>query len=43
MQKDGLPEDDAKKGEDEIQKLTHEYTEKVDKIISGKEEDIMTI
>ena len=43
MQKDGLPEDDEKKAEDDIQKLTQEYTEKVDKIISGKEEDIMTI
>jgi ribosome recycling factor len=43
MQKDGLSEDEAKNAEDQIQKLTHEYTEKVDKIVEGKEEDIMTI
>lgn len=43
MQKDGLAEDDTKKAEDKIQKLTQEYSEKVDKIVNGKEEDIMTI
>jgi ribosome recycling factor len=43
MQKEGLPEDDVKKGEDEIQKLTQEFTENVDKIVEKKEEDIMTI
>jgi ribosome recycling factor len=43
MQKDGLSEDEAKTAEDLIQKLTDEYTEKVDKIVDSKEEDIMTI
>lgn len=43
MQKDGLSEDAAKSAEDEIQKLTQEYSEKVDKVVEGKEEDIMTI
>ncbi|MCK5135640.1 MAG: ribosome recycling factor [Bacteroidales bacterium] len=43
MQKDGLSEDEAKTAEDRIQKLTDEYTEKVDKIVDAKEEDIMTI
>lgn len=43
MQKDGLSEDAAKIAEDQIQKLTDEFTEKVDKIIEAKEEDIMTI
>lgn len=43
MQKDGLSEDAAKSAEDDIQKLTQEYTEKIDKIVEGKEEDIMTI
>ena len=43
MQKDGLSEDDVKKAEDDIQKLTQDYTEKIDKIVTGKEEDIMTI
>jgi ribosome recycling factor len=43
MQKDGLSEDETKIAEDRIQKLTDEFTEKVDKIVESKEEDIMTI
>ena len=43
MQKDGLSEDEAKTAEDQIQKLTDEFTEKVDKVVEAKEEDIMTI
>ena len=43
MQKDGLPEDDAKRASENIEELTKEYSEKVDKIIGAKEEDIMTI
>ena len=43
MQKDGLSEDEAKTAEDNIQKLTNEFSEKVDKIVEAKEEDIMTI
>jgi ribosome recycling factor len=43
MQKDGLSEDETKVAEDHIQKMTDEFTEKVDKIIESKEEDIMTI
>ncbi len=43
MQKDGLSEDETKSAEDLIQKLTDEFTEKVDKIVEAKEEDIMTI
>ena len=43
MQKDGLSEDEEKDAEAEIQKLTDEFTEKVDQIVSAKEEDIMTI
>lgn len=43
MQKDGLSEDETKTAEDLVQKLTDEYTEKVDKIVEAKEEDIMTI
>jgi len=43
MQKEGLSEDEAKMAEDNIQKLTDEYIEKVDNIVQAKEEDIMTI
>jgi len=43
MQKDGLSEDEAKTAEDQIQKLTDEFTEKVDRVVEAKEEDIMTI
>ncbi len=43
MQKDGLPEDMTKRAEDEVQKKTGEYSDKVDKVIESKEEDIMTV
>ncbi len=43
MQKDGLSEDETKTAEDSLQKLTDEFTEKVEKIVEGKEEDMMTI
>jgi len=43
MQKDGLSEDETKIAEDNIQKLTDEFTEKVEKIVEAKDQDIMTI
>jgi ribosome recycling factor len=43
MQKDGLSEDETKTAEDDIQKLTDEFTEKVEKIVEAKDNDIMTI
>ncbi len=43
MQKDGLSEDETKTAEDDIQKLTDEFTEKVEKIVEAKDHDIMTI
>jgi len=43
LQKDGLPEDDEKEAEEEVQKLTNEYSKKVDEIVKQKEEDIMKI
>ncbi len=39
----GLPEDEAKKLEDDIQKLTNEYIEKIDKMLTTKEKEIMTV
>ena len=43
LQKDGLPEDEQKNGEAEVQKLTDEYIERVDQNIEAKEKDIMTV
>lgn len=41
--KDGFPEDAGKREEDTIQKLTDGFVVKIDKVISTKEGDIMTI
>jgi len=43
MQKDGLPEDVVKRAEQEVQKLTDNFSKKVDELLEKKEEDIMTI
>lgn len=43
-QKDGdISEDDAKRGTDEIQKLTDTYVEKIGKVLEEKESEIMEI
>lgn len=41
--KEGYPEDMGKRKEDAADKLTHEYSDKIDKMIEAKEEDIMTV
>lgn len=41
--KNGFPEDGGKMKETEIQHLTEKYSEKVDKMLEGKEKDIMTV
>ncbi len=43
LKKDGIPEDEIEKLEAEIQKLTDQHIEKVDKIFDMKEKDIMTV
>jgi len=43
LQKDGLPEDEAKSGEGKIQVLTDASVAKVDKHIEQKEKEIMTV
>lgn len=43
LQKDGLPEDEAKSGETQIQTLTDTHVGKVDKHIEQKEKEIMTV
>lgn len=42
-QKDGMPEDMAKDGENDVQKLTDKFSKKVDEIIAEKEKEIMTV
>jgi ribosome recycling factor len=39
----GLPEDEAKKIEDDIQKITNEFIAKIDKMAEAKEKEIMTV
>jgi len=43
LEKEGIPEDDVKKLQDDIQKQTNDYIEKIDKLFEAKEKDIMTI
>jgi ribosome recycling factor len=43
LKKDGTPEDEISKLETEIQKLTDDFIEKIDKILETKEQDIMTV
>ena len=43
LEKDGTPEDEIKKLENDIQNLTNDYIQKIDKIIAAKEKDIMTV
>lgn len=41
--KDGYPEDMGKRKEDEVQKMTNAFSEKINDLIKAKEKDIMTI
>jgi ribosome recycling factor len=43
LEKDGLPEDETKRLLDQIQELTNDFTEKIDKLLEAKEKDIMTV
>lgn len=43
LKKDGLSEDAAKGGEEEIQELTNKFVKKVDELVDKKEEEIMTV
>lgn len=42
-QKDGMPEDEAKNGETETQKVYDKFSKKVDEVIAAKEKEIMTV
>jgi len=41
VKKDGLPEDESKKLQDDVQKLTDKFTNKIDAVLKEKENDIM--
>ncbi len=43
LKDEGVSEDQIKRGEDEIQKLTTKYSDQVDEVIKVKEEEITTI
>jgi ribosome recycling factor len=43
LQKEGLPEDEAKSAENKIQQLTDQYVAKVDQHIQTKEKEILTV
>lgn len=43
LKADGMPEDEQKRLEGEVQKLTDETIRKVDSLLSDKEKDIMTV
>ncbi len=43
LQKDGAAEDEIKRAEDEVQKLTDTFVTKIDELLERKESEIMTI
>ena len=44
LEKDGdLPEDDAKKAQAEVQKLTDQYVKEIDEMVAKKEKEIMEV
>ena len=43
LKENGIPEDEQKKLEEDIQKLTNEYIAKLDKMSEMKEKEIMTV
>jgi ribosome recycling factor len=43
LKNEGTPEDDIEKLESEIQEMTNQYIQKIDKIIEIKEKEIMTV
>lgn len=42
-QKEGMPEDEAKNGETEAQKLIDKFSKKLDAVLDAKEREIMTV
>ena len=42
-QKDGMPEDEAKDGETQVQKILDKFSKSIDEILTQKEKEIMTV
>ena len=42
-QKEGMPEDEAKDGETQAQKLLEKFSKKIDELMAAKEKEIMTV
>jgi ribosome recycling factor len=43
MLKEGLPEDSEKDAVENVQEMTNDYSQKIDKVMAHKEKDIMTV
>lgn len=43
LKKDGIPEDEIEKLEDDIQKLTDKYIKEIDELFATKEKDVMAV
>ncbi|MEG6511514.1 ribosome recycling factor [Desulforamulus ruminis] len=42
-QKEGVPEDEVKRGQDDMQKLTDKYIKEIDEMVKNKEQEIMQV
>ncbi|MBR7169580.1 MAG: ribosome recycling factor, partial [Alistipes sp.] len=42
-QKEGMPEDEAKDGETQAQKLLDKFSKQLDEVLAKKEKEIMTV
>ena len=43
MKEHELGEDEARRREDALEKLTHEYNDKIDELMKHKEEEVMAL
>lgn len=43
LQKNGISEDEVKRAEEKVQKITDEHSAKIDELLKKKEQDIMTV
>jgi ribosome recycling factor len=43
LQKEGLPEDEAKSAEQQVQKITDNFIKKIDELTAAKESELMTV